>query len=278
MKKLIRFALFLVAWIYLVVVPCVLAQQEEPAADISGLSSEELWRKFEIEVHYSQWSIDLLKGLFEKELINSSEKEIRKELSSQVRESHPYLVKADYENGLLFDTGGYNYGLEIRYFPQGKNDPFSLGFSLEKTHMRFSIEGPVKQEFTNSTYAEVETEGYVKLNLVTTNISFRWDIKPDWRATPYFVFGLGLGTLNGEVSYYYNGSYNWGGPNEEISDSEVRKLKEAEEEIDFNIPNIFLLLQTNLGLRVRIMRFLHLRAEVGFWDGFLCRAGLAFSF
>ncbi|MBE0460770.1 MAG: hypothetical protein IBX60_03950 [Candidatus Aminicenantes bacterium] len=278
MKKFIRLTLFLVVVIHLVVVPCVLAQQEEPAANISDVYSKELWRKFEIEVHYSQWSIDLVKNLFEKDLINSIGKEIRKELSSQVRESHPYLVKDDYEYGLLFDSGGYNYGLEIRYYPNGKESPFSLGFSLEKTHIRLSVDGPVKQKFTNGTYAEIKTEGYVKLNSVTTNINFRWDMNPEWIVTPYFVFGLGIGTLNGEVGYYYNGYYNWGGPKEELSESDIRTLKETEEEIDFNIPNIFLLLQTNLGLRVRIMKFLHLRAEAGFWDGFLCRAGLAFSF
>ena len=67
---------------------------------------------------------------------------------------------------------------------------------------------------------------------------------------------------------------------ESVGESETMSIKEAEEEpdVDFNLPNIIPLLQMNLGVRAEVIPHLHLRAEVGIWDGFVFRAGMAYRF
>lgn len=239
---------------------------------------ERLKGKFEIEIHYSQWTLDFVKGIFESELRDRMGEEIGKEISKYLDNSHVDLERTTYEQELTVDTGGFNYGFELRFYPDGKNGSFSFGLSFEKTKMRLSTIGSVRQGFKNNTYAEVEAEGYIRLNPMSTNLSLRWDTKPNWIVTPYIVIGLGLAVLNGEVSYDYEGSYHSADAQERVKDSSIQSLKEFEESIDFNLPNVLPILQLNLGLRGEIFPFLHLRAEVGFWDGFLLRFGIAYRF
>lgn len=259
-------------------VTSIFAQQENQKASLPKPLSNKWEGKFEIEVHYSRWSIDLIKGWFEDSLTERLGREIRDEVSSQIRDSHSSLIKSDFEEDLSFDSTGSNYGLEIRFYPQGREGSFSLGVSFEKTNMRLMVKGPVKQEFTDGTYAEVDSEGYIEMSPFSTNLSFRWDMMPKWRATPYFVLGFGLAALDGEVGYEYQGVYQWAGSSEQVENTEVQTLKEAEEDIDFNFPNIFFLLQMNFGLRVELIPYLHLRMEAGFWDGFVLRAGISLRF
>ncbi|MFW6160073.1 MAG: hypothetical protein ACOC57_02905 [Acidobacteriota bacterium] len=253
-----------------------LAQQEPPEVEIDIPRSSKLWEKLEIEIHYSQWTLDPLKGLFEKELIDELGDEIRREMSNQIRESHQGIVQKDFQQNLLFDSGGFNYGLELRYYPGGKEGAFSFGVSLEKSKMRLSVEGTVKQEYEGSTYAEVDSFGYIEIIPWTTNISLCWDLKPEWMVSPFAVLGLGLGNLSGEIGYEYDGHYKWSGPNEVLKDSDQKGLKQAEEDIDINLPNVILILQTHLGVRVKFNQHLHLKIEAGLWDGLLFRGGLAF--
>ena len=258
------------------------AQEKEPqvppAIKVPVEKTPPWWQKFEVEIHYGQWTLDPIKGLFEEDLKKDLGKEIRKEVTNQLRESHPLLQQADYTQTLVFDSGGSNFGLEVRYYPRGREGGFSFGFSIEKTTIRLSVDGDVKQNFNDGTHAQVDAYGSLEISPWTTNISLRWDLRPGWRITPYAVLGFGLGTLTGEMSYEYSGRYRWGGPDETVEDSETKTLKEAEEEVDFNIPNIFFLLQTHLGVRVKIIEHLHLRVEVGLWDGLLFRGGLAYRF
>jgi len=258
------------------------AQEKEPqvppAIKVPVEKTPPWWQKFEVEIHYGQWTLDPIKGLFEEDLKKDLGKEIRKEVTNQLRESHPSLQQTDYTQTLVFDSGGSNFGLEVRYYPHGQEGGFSFGFSIEKTTIRLSVDGDVKQNFNDGTHAQVDAYGSLEISPWTTNISLRWDLRPGWRITPYTVLGFGLGTLTGEMSYEYSGRYRWGGPDETVEDSETKTLKEAEEEVDFNIPNIFFLLQTHLGVRVKIIEHLHLRVEVGLWDGLLFRGGLAYRF
>lgn len=294
--RLRRLFFFMVFFSPLIFLNCAYAMQYDQKKEIntnnqitidmvqSQSGSPKKEGKWEVEIHYSYWTMDLIKELFEDRLTRELGKEIRKELRNQVLDSHPdlddpnYDYEKHYEQTLSFDSGGSNYGLEIRLYPGGREGSFSLGFSFEKTTMRLSVEGPVKQKFSDDTYAEVESEGYLKLSPLSTNLSFRWDLKPSWRITPYLVVGLGVGYLKGEVGFDYSGTYQWAGPQEEIEDIDEKSLKEAEEDMDFNIPSIFFLLQMNIGLRGEIFPNLHLRAEAGFWDGFILRGGLAFRF
>ncbi len=253
-----------------------LAQQEPPEVEIDIPRSSKLWEKLEIEIHYSQWTLDPLKGLFEDELIDELGNEIRRELTNKVRDSHQGIIQKNFQQNLLFDSGGGNYGLELRYYPGGKEGAFSFGVSLEKSKMRLSVEGTVKQEYEGSTYAEVDSFGYIEINPWTTNISLCWDLKPEWMVSPFAVLGFGLGNLSGEIGYEYDGHYKWAGPDEVLKDSDQKYLKQAEEDIDINLPNVILILQTHLGIRFKFNQHLHLKIEAGLWDGLLFRGGVAF--
>ena len=141
-----------------------------------------------------------------------------------------------------------------------------------------AIRGPLRQDFSNGAYAEVEAEGYIDLSPITTNLSVRWDFAPRWLVSPYLVFGLGVAALKGDVGYSYDGLLEWAGPSETLTDSDVKTFQQLEEDIDFNIPNIFVLLQMNLGLRAVIKKHLILNVEAGFWDGIVIRGGLGVRF
>ncbi|MCJ7581106.1 MAG: hypothetical protein MUP98_11300, partial [Candidatus Aminicenantes bacterium] len=234
--------------------------------------------KFEIDVHYSTWSINLLKSWFETELNKSLGGEIRDEVYHQIRDSYAGIYTADYEDSLVFDSNGNNFGVEFRFYPKGRGTPFSFGVSIEKNEMNLIVQGTLRQNFSNGSYAEVASEGFLKANPILTNLSFQWDMVPHWPVSPYFVLGFGFGTLRGEIGYNYTGTYTWAGPSEQIEDEVTKTFAEAEEEFDVNLPNIFPLFQAGFGLRIQLFPALHLKAEASFWNGFILRAGAAFRF
>jgi tetratricopeptide (TPR) repeat protein len=259
------------------------SQKTEPSAPApskkkSFILGEEWAGKWEIEVHYSDWGLNLVKGLFEGTATKELGEEIRTELSNQVRDLHPGLLRSSYEQNLAFDSEGSNYGFEMRYYPLGREGFFSLGLSFEKTTIRLSVSGLTKQVFHDGSYATVDSKIYLKTSPFSTNLSFRWDFKPSWRVTPYFVFGFGLASLKGEVGLNYSGKYQWGGASEGVEKDEIKTLIQAEEDGDFSIPDIFFILQAAFGLRGEIYKGICLRVETGFWDGLLLRGGLAYRF
>jgi hypothetical protein len=267
----------------LMLVQGVQALQTEQETEVPLIFDEGISGKIEVAVHYGSWSANLFKGLFEGGLFDRIEKEIKEELLSQVRSirknDHPHISTANYDQTFGFDSGGPNYGLEIRYFPQGREGAFSLGVSLDKMKIRMTVEGEVKQDFDDGTSAEVKDAiAEFTLNPLFTTLSFRWDFKPGWRVTPYFVFGVGMASLSGEVRYDYIGTYKWQVFEREVGESETMSIKKAEEDSDTNFPNILPLLQINLGVRAEVIPHLHLRLEAGIWDGFAFRAGVGYRF
>jgi hypothetical protein len=250
-------------------------QKEEPPRRVFD---EGIAGKLEVEVHFGYWTMDLFKGLFEADLVDELSDEIADEITTKIGKSGHNINFVRQENSLAFDSSGSDYGLELRFYPGGRYSSFSLGVSIEKTHMKATVEGPVTLNYDDGSYAEMSTLGIIDLNPLFTNLSFRWDIKPNWIVTPYFVLGLGIAALNGDVSYEYNGTYYYDGGTENHQDSDSRSAKEAEEEADVNLPNILPLLQINLGLRAEIIPQLHFRAEAGIWNGLILRGGLAFKF
>lgn len=270
---------------FLLLVQGVYGLQTEQGTEVPLIFEDGVSGKIEIAVYYGRWSLNLFKGLFEDDLIDEISEEIQEELINQVRDIRvvvpPIPTATKFDQDFAFDSGGPNYGLEIRFYPKGREGVFSLGFSLDKTKMRLTIQGDVRQDFNDGSYAEVKDSlGEITLNPLFTNLNFRWDFKPGWRVTPYFVFGVGVAALNGEVRYDYIGSYRWQAFEQQVGESEIKPIKEAEEEpdVDFNLPNILPLLQLNLGVRVEIIPHLHLRAEAGIWDGFALRAGVGYRF
>jgi hypothetical protein len=224
------------------------------------------------------WTLDPIKSLFEEDIIDEIANEISKEIRIKINESGYDVAEVGKDHNLGFGSSGSVYGFELRFYPGGRYSSFSLGLSIEKTHMSAKVEGPVTVQFNDGSYAEMDAEGNIELNPLFTNLSFRWDIKPSWAVTPYFVLGLGVAALNGEVSYKYNGTYFWAGGTEDHEDEDTRDIKEAEEDTDFNMPNILPLLQITLGVRAEVIPHLHLRAEAGIWDGIILRAGIAYKF
>lgn len=257
----------------------VAAQQDEQEEELPRLVFDEgIAGKLEIEIHYGYWTLNVFKGLFEEDLTKELSDEIAEEIGIKIVESGYDVNRTGNDHDLLFDSSGSVYGLELRFYPGGRYSSFSLGVSIEKTRMKAVVEGPVTVQFDDGSFAEMDAVGTVNLDPLFTNLSFRWDIKPTWVVTPYFVLGLGVAALNGEVSYKYNGTYYWAGGSEIHEDEDTRPIKEAEEDSDINLPNILPLLQINLGIRGEIIPHLHVRAEAGIWDGLILRAGIAYKF
>jgi hypothetical protein len=255
------------------------AQQDEQEEELPRLVFDEgISGKLEIEVHYGYWTLNVFKGLFEEDLTKDLSDEIAEEIGIKIVESGYDVNRTANDHDLLFDSSGSVYGLELRFYPGGRYSSFSLGVSIEKTRMKAVVEGPVTVQFDDGSFAEMDAVGTVDLDPLFTNLSFRWDIKPAWVVTPYFVLGLGFAALSGEVSYNYNGTYYWAGGSENYEDEDTRPIKEAEEDSDVNLPNILPLLQINLGIRGEIIPHLHVRAEAGIWDGLILRAGIAYKF
>jgi len=254
------------------------AQEKEPEIKLPELPKDSLEGKFEIDVHYSMWSANLIKSWFATELNDRLGREIRDEVFHQISDTYPGIYNADYEHSLTFDSDGNNYGVEFRFYPKGRGTPFSIGVSIEENRMKLIVQGTVRQNFSNGSYAEVESEIYLEVRPLLTNLSFRWDMVPHWPVSPYFILGFGFGALRGEFGYNYSGTYTWDGPSEQIEDQVTKTLKEAEEEIDVNLPNIFPLFQAGFGLRIQLLPALHLKGEASFWNGFILRAGAALRF
>ncbi len=276
LKKPVVVFVILIAFL---LVQNVAAQQEEQEEELPRLVFDEgIGGKLEIEIHYGYWTLNVFKGMFEEDLTKELSDEIAEEIGITIVESGYDVTRTAHDHDLFFDSSGSVYGLELRFYPGGRYSSFSLGVSVEKTRMKAVVEGPVTVQFDDGSFAEMDATGTVDLDPLFTNISFRWDIKPSWVVTPYFVLGLGVAALNGDISYSYNGTYYWIGGSEDHQDEDTRPIKEAEEDSDINLPNILPLLQINFGVRGEIIPHLHVRAEVGIWDGFILRAGLAYKF
>ena len=75
----------------------VFAQQEEPKVDLPMPISDNLSGKFEIGIHYSYWSVDMIKRLFEGTITKRMGREIREEIAKQIRTNHISLGTTGYE-------------------------------------------------------------------------------------------------------------------------------------------------------------------------------------
>lgn len=232
---------------------------------------------WEIEIHYGRWGLQPVLALFEKNLKKRIGSEVRRELTQYLSSRYGGLVESAYEQQLSLQVEGWNEGLGLRYFSRGEAASFSLGFSLERTHLRLKSSGSIRQDYGNASSAEIEAEAFIRADPVCSHISFRWDFSPLSRFSPYFIFGLGFGPLNGKMGYSYTGVYKFYGYQDSIQDSQEKTFKEWQEEeaSHINFQKI-ILLQACLGFRVKLLGGLSFLAEAGIWDGFLVRGSLAF--
>jgi len=232
---------------------------------------------WELEVHYGRWGLNPGLSLFKDSIVKRIGSEVRRELTDYLSSRYGSLVQSNYSQQLSLGVEGWNEGLGLRYYSQGEKGSMSLGFSVERTHLRLKTAGSLRQEFSNGSQAQVEAEAFVRADPVCSHFSFRWDFWPAGRLSPYFVFGLGFGPLKGTMGYAYEGTYSFYGYQEKIKESQEKSFEawRQEEGSHINLRNI-ILLQLSLGVKIEVYRGLQLQAEAGIWDGFLLRGGLAF--
>jgi len=251
------------------------AEQLLPEGAILG---DEKGGFFEVGAHFGVWSISPAKGLFEKTLTKKAANEVRDNVTETLNDLYGgNLNPSAYQHGLTLGSEGLNYGFEVRYFPLGRRGAFSIGFSLEKTHIKVTMQGPVTQQYSDSSSATVESEAVVETSPLTTDLNFRWDFVPSWRVTPYLVFGMGVGPLTGEARYTYTGTYKLGTAQSGVSGEETKTFDDLREEGEIDL-DVFVLLHLGLGVKGEIAKGVYLKGEVGFWDGLIFRGGVAYRF
>lgn len=249
---------------------------------------------FEFGIHYSNWSLDLLRSEIEGVIGDAFEGGIKDQFLEDIQQDYPGLKEQGYEQEISFDSGGHNYGVEIRWYPGGHDGSFSLGLSLEKTRMRVSLprlsaqldlkDPPTGKE---AYFAGESQEAQFEMNPLSLHLSLRWDLVPSWRIRPYITFGLGAATRTAleeaTFSFAYTGELSIEGEErEEYEGSETKSLKELKEELeegeDFSLPAVIPFIQLNLGLKGQLTENLYLLVDAGIWNGFLLRGGASVRF
>jgi tetratricopeptide (TPR) repeat protein len=247
----------------------------EKAAPV-GVTTGGHW---EVGAHYSLWGLNLIKGLFEKSLTSKLGDAIQSKVVKYLQARHPGLVQSSYSQELSFDSSGPNYGLEVRYYSKGRAGTFSFGFSLEKTHIKLAVAGPVKVGFTNGGVATVTGNGLIETSPLTTNFSFRWDFSLGHIVTPYFVAGFGFSSWDGAYNKSWSGEFQLGAAKETISEvSEPMDFAGLSEDLDFNLPKMFIVIQLSFGVKAEVYPGAFVLAEAGIWDGLMLRFGAAYRF
>ena len=263
--------------------PVTLAPQAPPqrpkfTAEDFGITDEEKGGHWEVGVHYSWWSVNLLKGIFESKLTDELGKSIQDEIVKQSGMIQAGLVKLAYSQSLSFDSSGTNTGLEVRYFSRGRAGTFSLGVGFEKSYMKLMLTGTARQDYLSGSTASIDVNASVAFSPFTTHASFRWEIGANQRITPFITLGVGFAPLSGTFSYTYSGTYKAGGLQQSLNGSKVQTFDELGQEIDFDFPRTLVVLQLDFGLKAELAKGLFIVGEAGVWDGFILRGGLAYRF
>jgi len=267
--------------------PIVRVEPQKPAAlnipQSAAPAYEDFWAelagRFEVSVHYSGWTVNPVVSLFEGDLNDSLGKALQNAIEDELTGKYPGLVKDKFSSDLAFDASGPNYGFELRYYSRGRAGTFSFGIGLEKTNIRFSMDGTASQSFTNGGVAQATATAVVEAKPLATHFGFRWEIgSPAARVKPFFTLGFGFAPLDGTFTYSYTGTYALGSASESISDSQTKDFEALSEDIEFDIPKIIVFLQLDFGLKVDIVKSLFVIGQAGLWDGFHVRGGLGYRF
>ena len=246
---------------------------------------------WEFGFHYSRWSINLLRSVIEDGISNAMATELRDKILEDIQADHPMLAETSYNQEVRFDSGGDNFGFEVRYYPGGEKGSFSFGFSLEKTTMRVSLPEisaslSLEDQFTQqNAHFSASSAGEFLIKPWSFHLSFRWDIFPSSTVHPYLTFGLGAATASAldqaQISYSYSGDLDLPGEApEHYSHSVSKSIKQLKEEMEaegeeFFLPGFVPFLQLNIGLKAVITPNIHLLVDAGIWDGFLIRGGVS---
>ena len=248
---------------------------------------------FEFNVHYSLWSINLVRPLIENAVGDLLKDNLRDKFMEEIRRDYPSARETAYSQQIQFDSSGRNYGFEVRWFPGGHSGSFSLGLAVEKTTMKIgfptiasqlSAEAPEFPGRTGNFAGSVEGAS-LELKPLSYHLSFRWEIVPTAQIHPFVTFGVGMfmvGDLKkGRFYAAWRGDFVVPGISskhyEGIEDKTVKDfIDESKDEGDaVNLPGVLPFLQLTLGLRGKITKNLHLLVEAGVWNGFILRGGVA---
>lgn len=247
---------------------------------------------FEFNLHYSKWSVNIAKSIISDLLNNAVETRFRENFLEEFKKEHPNIQETSYSQELAFDSGGDNFGFEVRLYPGGEDGSFSLGLAVEKTTMRFTLTElkgtlEVRDVFTGQTGTlQGKAGGSIVVKPLSFHLSFRWDIVPSSRVHPYITFGVGASTAKAIdeflLTYTYSGSMDFAGEKDTFTGSGQKTGKELKEELEKEgdkLPlNFIPFVQLNLGLKGVITSNLHFLVDAGIWNGFLLRGGLSFRF
>jgi opacity protein-like surface antigen len=246
---------------------------------------------WEFNVHYSRWTLNVVKGLVENMVSDALESDLKDRFLQQIQADHPGLVESGYSQTVVFDAPGYNLGFEVRYYPGGQKGAFSLGLAVEQSNMKISFpEISANLDLTDTSSSQTahftaQAGGEFLIKPLSFHLNMRWDLLPTKVVSPYFCLGAGVSTgksfLDAKYSYHYTGRLDLpDGSSENYSDSETKTLRQIKEE---NLAegkswplNFVPILQLNFGLRFRLTPNLRLVLDAGIFDGFLFRGGVSF--
>jgi len=259
------------------VIKPVLTPPEKPVEDDLFLA-EDRGGHWEIGGHYSKWSVNFIKSLFEDTLKDELAEEIQNQIVKKSGAIQAGLVKLNFSHDLSFDSDGSNFGFEVRYFSRGRTGTFSLGIGLEKTDLSFTLGGPLIQEYSNGAKATVEASTKLVSSPFSTHVNFRWEVGTEAIVTPYFTLGFGFAPLKATLSYDFTGTFQKDDFVETISDAKEKSLEELSTDIDFRFPDVLVIFQLSFGLKAQLYRGLYLLGEAGIWDGIILRGGLSYRF
>ena len=246
---------------------------------------------FELSGHYGRWSLDLLGRTAEKLINDTIDTDLRDRILESVQADHPSLTLTAYDQSVTFDSSGDDFGASFRWYPGGHHGSFSLGVSVEKSTFKILPLATAHMDLQDQNTLETATfQGTANASAIIKAtsflVTFRWDIIPRAVIHPYLTFGGGISTSkaldDSTVAYAYSGQLSGGSiPPETVEGSESKTLRElrdealADEENKFPVPNFIPFLQVNLGLKVRLMKSVHLFVDAGVFDGFMATAGIA---
>jgi len=237
----------------------------------------------EFSLHKSSWNINIFESAIEKNLGIKIEKYILKE----VYKDYPEIKDSDYSQNVDFNSSGGNFGIEIRWYPKGKEGVYSLGVSLEKTTMKIGFSQiSTNIELSDGTVYTGSFGGDLIMEPWSIHLSSRWDIIPSMRIHPYITIGFGVAKgaylENADVSYDFSAYLKIDGDiyeSYEVSDTidlvEVKnELKKINESVF--LPGFIPFFQLNVGIKGKITDNLHILVDAGIWNGISFRGGIAF--
>lgn len=230
--------------------------------------------KWQVGPHYGIWTLSPVESIIEDLVGDRLESEFQ-----GLIEEYLEIIAPDWEYtpDIHPGSGGTNLGLEVRFYPAGQDGSFSIGLAVEKSELELTLDGSIEYILADGSYVQGSANTRLLLTPTSYHLSLRWDIKPSSRLHPYIGFGVGIGSLNGVLTYddvtvevYDASTKTTTTETYPPGQMDLADLLEEAGYQTFPLP----ILQLNLGLNFEITNNLHILLDAGIWDGFLVRGGV----